>query len=111
MLGRVRYCYNLQPITSDFVIRRKRYRSYSRSPLTPALFPAPGVSILRPLKGLDTNLYKNLESTFIQDYPKFELLLSVDDEHDQALSVVHDLLTKYPNVNARIIISALWTFH
>jgi ceramide glucosyltransferase len=56
------------------------------------------------LKGLDTNLYENLESTFTQEYPNYEILLSVADEQDQALSVVRDLLAKYPNVNAKVII-------
>jgi ceramide glucosyltransferase len=64
----------------------------------------PGVSILRPLKGLDTNLYENLESTFTQEYPNYELLLSVADENDQALPVARELMSKYPNVNCRIII-------
>ncbi|KAI0307682.1 glycosyltransferase family 21 protein [Multifurca ochricompacta] len=87
---------------------RKRYRS--RPNPTPSLVPttlpssAPGVSILRPLKGLDANLSENLESSFKQDYPNFEILLSVADEHDKALPIVHGLLEKYPNVNARVII-------
>jgi ceramide glucosyltransferase len=61
---------------------------------------------LRPLKGLDTNLYENLESTFKQDYPKYELLLAVADDQDQALPVVRELLAKYPRTNARVIIGA-----
>ncbi|KAJ7654989.1 glycosyltransferase family 21 protein [Mycena polygramma] len=84
---------------------RKRYRLRPRSPL--AVAPAssvPGVSILRPLKGLDTNLYENLESTFTQEYPNYELLLSVADNNDQALPIARDLMSKYPNVNCRIII-------
>ncbi|KAF7339787.1 Glycosyltransferase family 21 protein [Mycena venus] len=84
---------------------RRRYRLRPRSPL--AVAPAssvPGVSILRPLKGLDMNLYENLESTFTQEYPNYELLLSVADERDQALSVARELMTKYPSVNCRIII-------
>jgi len=64
----------------------------------------PGVSILRPLKGLDTNLYENLESTFIQEYPNFEILFSVADENDQALFIVRELITKYPQVKAEIVI-------
>ena len=68
----------------------------------------PGVSILRPLKGLDTNLFENLESSFKQEYPNFEILLSVADEHDKALPVVYELLAKYPNVNARVIIGTLF---
>ena len=62
------------------------------------------VSVLRPLKGLDTNLYENLESTFTQEYPNFEILLSVAEEDDQALTVVQELLSKYPHVNSKIII-------
>lgn len=84
---------------------RKRYRLRPRSPLASA--PAssvPGVSILRPLKGLDTNLYENLESTFTQEYQNYEIFFCVDDEDDQALNVVRDLMTKYPTVNAHIAI-------
>ena len=86
---------------------RKRYRLRPRSPLASASASSvPGVTILRPLKGLDTNLYENLESIFIQDYPNFEIFFSVEDEEDQALSVVRELMTKYPAVNARISVRA-----
>ncbi|KAI0756799.1 glycosyltransferase family 21 protein [Daedaleopsis nitida] len=86
---------------------RKRYRLRPRSPLASA--PAdsvPGVSILRPLKGLDTNLYENLESTFIQEYSNYEIFFCVDDEDDQAVPVVRELMAKYPNVNAHIAFRA-----
>lgn len=84
---------------------RKRYRLRPRSPLASAASgDVPGVSILRPLKGLDPNLYENLESTFTQEYPNFEIFFAVANEHDQALSVVRDLIAKYPNVNAHIAI-------
>ena len=63
----------------------------------------PGVSILRPLKGLDTNLYDNLESTFTQEYAKYEILLSVADERDPALVVVRELIAKYPKVDVKVI--------
>ncbi|KAH7103886.1 glycosyltransferase family 21 protein [Auriculariales sp. MPI-PUGE-AT-0066] len=84
---------------------RRRYRVRPRSPLSSSPATAvPGVSILRPLKGLDHNLYENLESTFTQDYPNFEILMSVADSNDQAISVARDLITKYPGVRAQIII-------
>jgi len=79
---------------------RKRYRNRQVA----TTLSVPGVSILRPLKGLDTNLFDNLESSFKQEYPNFEILLSVADEHDKALPVVYELLAKYPDVNARVII-------
>ncbi|KAI0654213.1 glycosyltransferase family 21 protein [Cubamyces menziesii] len=87
------------------VAARKRYRLRPRSPLASAPASAvPGVSILRPLKGLDTNLYENLESTFTQEYANYEIFFCVDDEDDQALTVVRDLMAKYPNVTAHIAI-------
>ena len=64
----------------------------------------PGVSILRPLKGLDSNLYENLESTFTQEYPNFEIIFSVADKNDQALHIARDLMLKYPSINTRVII-------
>lgn len=85
--------------------RRRRYRLRPQSPLA-SLSPdcVPGVSVLRPLKGLDPNLFENLESTFTQEYPKFEILLSVASENDQALNVVKELLQKFPSVNAEVVV-------
>lgn len=94
-----------QSSLKDFANSRRRYRIRPRSPLATAPPDSvPGVSILRPLKGLDANLYENLESTFTQEYPNFEIMLSVADDQDQALPVARDLISKYPRVTARIII-------
>ena len=59
---------------------------------------------MRPLKGLDPNLYINLESTFRQDYPNFEILFSVADKNDQAIGIVEELLQLYPHVKAQIVV-------
>lgn len=65
---------------------------------------APGVTIIRPLRGLDCNMYENLASSFRQDYPKFELIFSVAQTNDPAIAVVRDLISKFPRVDARLII-------
>jgi len=49
-------------------------------------------------------LYENLESTFIQEYPNYEILFSVADENDQALFIVRELIAKYPQVKVEIVI-------
>lgn len=70
----------------------------------------PGVSILRPLSGLDTNLFINLCSTFEQDYPhdRYEIIFSVRDEKDEALVVAREVLERYRSsgsgVSAKILI-------
>ncbi|CAL1543959.1 unnamed protein product [Lymnaea stagnalis] len=64
----------------------------------------PGVSIIKPLTGVDINLKSNLETFFTQDYPKYELLFSVQDDNDPAILVVKSLIDSYPKVDAKLFI-------
>ena len=79
-------------------------RRLDKKPAPPKNFPP--VSILKPLKGLDIGLKANLESFFLLDYPEYELIFSVAEANDPAISVVHRLQDTYPNVRARLIIGA-----
>lgn len=63
----------------------------------------PGVSILRPLKGVDNNLVENLASLFRLKYPNYEIIFSVASKSDKSIPVVHELMCKYPHVPARLI--------
>lgn len=87
----------------DYSLRRygpasaKRSRS-SQLPPTEAI----PVSILRPLKGLDPSLYDNLETSFLQDYPVYEVIFSVPNEADPAVRIVRTLMEKYPHVDAHL---------
>ncbi|BGP37859.1 Ceramide glucosyltransferase [Rhodotorula kratochvilovae] len=86
---------------------RKRYSRLPTSEAPPAPLDAasaPGVSILRPLRGLDCNLYENLEASFLQDYPNFELIFSVADEADAAIPLVQELQKKYPHVHSQLLV-------
>lgn len=90
--------------------RRRRYRLRPRSPLANSA-SAPGVSVLRPLKGLDANLYENLESTFTQEYSNYEIIFSVANEDDQALPIVRALVSKYPNIQTTVIVGKKTTYY
>ncbi|SCV69139.1 BQ2448_2159 [Microbotryum intermedium] len=76
----------------------------SSDPIHPSSTPL-GVSILRPLRGLDTNLYANLESSFLQIYSApFEIIFSVASEHDSSIMIVRSLQAKHPHVKSSLII-------
>lgn len=111
----------------DFALQASDYKAYSLLPRSSkrlfdgntdaAHAPAdlsvqetlPGVAILRPLRGLDCNLYENLQSTFAQEYPtdRLQIICSVADEDDQAIAVVKEVMERYPQVDANIIAGKL----
>ncbi|KAI8904456.1 glycosyl transferase family 21-domain-containing protein [Gorgonomyces haynaldii] len=64
----------------------------------------PQVTIIRPLKGLDANLEENLESSFKQKYPNFEILIAIADAHDPSVPIANKLMEKYPLVKCQILI-------
>jgi ceramide glucosyltransferase len=56
----------------------------------------PPVSILKPLKGSDPQLYEALRSHCLQDYPDFEILFGINAANDPASPIVHRLLREFP---------------
>ncbi|RWS07297.1 ceramide glucosyltransferase-like protein [Dinothrombium tinctorium] len=67
--------------------------------------PLPGVSIIKPLVGIDPNLSSNLESFFTMKYSLFELLFCVHDEKDPSIKIVMALIEKYPHIDAKLFIN------
>ncbi|XP_011499940.1 PREDICTED: ceramide glucosyltransferase [Ceratosolen solmsi marchali] len=82
--------------------RWKLHRKLSQVPTYET--PLPGVSIIKPLMGVDPNLHSNLETFFQLDYPVYELLFCIEDEQDPVLVLVHKLVEKYPAVEAKLFI-------
>lgn len=64
----------------------------------------PPISILKPLKGLDDNLFDNLASFCAQDYPEYEIIFSLQDYNDPAYKVARKIKDKYPEKNISIIV-------
>ena len=63
----------------------------------------PAISILKPLKGLEDNLFDNLESFCIQDYPEYEIVCSLQDPNDPAYKVAQKIKDRFPDKNISII--------
>src|SRR5260221_4852979 len=64
----------------------------------------PPVSILKPLKGVDPEIWESFCSNCEQDYPQFQLIFGVSDPGDPAIEVVHKLQAKYPNLPIELIL-------
>jgi ceramide glucosyltransferase len=64
----------------------------------------PGVSVLKPLRGIDPNTYSAFVSQVQQSYPKFEVLFGARDENDPALLEVRRVQQQFPDAPIRLII-------
>ncbi len=66
----------------------------------------PGVSVLKPLRGLDPNTYEAFMSQIRQDYRVFEILFGAREENDAAVAAVRRLQTEFPNAPVRLVIGS-----
>lgn len=64
----------------------------------------PPVSVLKPLRGVDEHLERNLRAFFEQDHPCFELVFGIEGDEDPALAVVRRLRRAYPNTRVRLVV-------
>ncbi|CAG7834819.1 unnamed protein product [Allacma fusca] len=63
-----------------------------------------GVSIIKPLCGVDPNLKANLQTYFTLDCSHYEILFCVQDETDPCLKIVNELRQEYPKIDSRLFI-------
>jgi ceramide glucosyltransferase len=64
----------------------------------------PPVSILKPLKGTDPEMYESFRSHCLQDYPEYELVFGVSDPGDPAIELVERLKTEFPQLAIRLVV-------
>lgn len=67
---------------------------------------AAGVSILRPVCGIENFIEETLRTTFNLDYPRFEILFCAANANDPVVPIVRRLIAEYPHVDARLLIGS-----
>ena len=70
----------------------------------PASRDLPPVSILKPLKGIDPEIYESFRSHCLQDYPEYEIIFGVGEKNDPAVASVEGLRREFSAVKIRLVV-------
>ena len=96
-LGSVAYCLLSIRAGWKFLTRKRRHQASAEADLPP-------VSILKPLKGADPEMYESLRSHCMQTYPRYEILFGIDDPLDPAAEIVRQLMAEFSRPPIRLIV-------
>ncbi len=62
------------------------------------------VSILKPLKGTDPEMYESFRSHCLQDYPEYEIIFGVSDPDEPAIECVNKLQREFPDRRIHLMV-------
>jgi ceramide glucosyltransferase len=66
----------------------------------------PGVSVLKPVRGIDFGSWENFASFCRQDYPDYEILFAANDNADRAVPLIQRLKADFPERRIRLFVGA-----
>ncbi len=81
------------------------FRFFGRNPQTRVDYTPP-VSLLKPVRGVDSGSYENFTSFCKLDYPEYEILFAVNDDSDLALPLIRQIMAEFPQKRIRLFINA-----
>ena len=63
----------------------------------------PPASIIKPVRGVDYEVYKNFASFCGLDYPEYEIVFAVADRDDRVIPIIEKLRVDFPEHSIRLI--------
>ena len=79
-------------------------RRVARGRRRPGPRPPAGVSILRPVCGLEYRIEATLASSFQIDHPNYEVIFCVAAADDPVVPIVRRLIREHPEIPARLLV-------
>jgi len=89
---------------STFLRERQANRN-DRATRDPVRSNLPPISILKPLRGTDPEIYESFRSHCLQDYPEYEIIFGVSDANDPAIESVKALQREFPERRIQLVVS------
>jgi ceramide glucosyltransferase len=74
-----------------------------RAAASPSGFTPP-LSLLKPLKGMDPEIYASLRSHCLLDYPEYEIIFGVNSSDDPAVASVEQLRREFPEHPIQLVV-------
>jgi ceramide glucosyltransferase len=65
---------------------------------------APPITIIRPVCGIDNFVEATLRSTFVLDYPRYEILFCAASVRDPVVGLVQSLIAEHPQIPAKLLV-------
>jgi ceramide glucosyltransferase len=87
---------------ASILVAMLRCRRLTRSLARPE--SALGVTLVRPVCGIDNFVDETLRSSFTLDYPRYEVVFCVANAKDPVIAIVNQLIAEHPNFPARLLI-------
>jgi len=77
-----------------------------RTPVAHRALPAdaPGMTLVRPVCGLDDFVEATLRTSFALDYPRYEVIFCAASAKDPVIPLVESLIAEHPNVAAKLLV-------
>lgn len=90
----------LHALSTTLAARRCR----SGKPADPAPRDLPPVTIIQPLRGIETYSRETLETIYALDYPQYEIIFCIADAADPIAPLAREFIAAHPHIPSRLLV-------